>query len=558
MVVRTYGRISFVPNENKWSIQEAEPHVRMKLKSVFENIRKTQVPPYDFVNTPERCADLHWFIQRYPLTISHGDKIRLSKQNKLNTDHINELESLMLKKYKPHPVKLKKGEKARKYQLSANDLFDKMDRLLNGDEIGLGKTLTAILAMLNIKRLPAIVVCQTHLQTQWRKEVERFTNLNVHCIKGTKPYDLPEADVYIIKYSCLAGWSNMFQTNYFKYAVFDECQELRTGVSEKCKAALLLSQSVQYCQGLSATPILNYGSEIYAVMKVIKPGCLGTSEEFHREWTDGKQVKDPVALGAYLRHNFVLLRRTRAEVKMELPAINTIVNWVEADEDSVHSEVKLAQQLAMRIFTGSFHESGEAAREFDMRLRKLTGVAKAHAVAVHVKMLVEAGESVLLAGWHRDVYDIWLKDLAAYKPAMYTGTESPKEKEESRRRFMAGETKVMIMSLRSGAGVDGLQHHCRFVVVGELDYSPKVHQQFIGRVDRPGNDQQVTAMYIVTDFGCDPSMIEINGLKSSQSHGIVDPFLAPAEQFSDTSKMKEIARRFLEANGIKIPDSKAA
>jgi hypothetical protein len=40
-----------------------------------------------------------------------------------------------------------------------------------------------------------------------------------------------------------------------------------------------------------------------------------------------------------------------------------------------------------------------------------------------VRIMVEGGEPVVLVGWHRDVYDIWL-ELRDLKPAMYTGSES--------------------------------------------------------------------------------------------------------------------------------------
>src|SRR5579884_3848269 len=42
------------------------------------------------------------------------------------------------------------------------------------------------------------------------------------------------------------------------------------------------------------------------------------------------------------------------------------------------------------------------------------------------------------------------------------------------------------MSLRSGAGLDGLQEDCTVGVFGELDWSPEQHRQCIGRLDRDG------------------------------------------------------------------------
>jgi SNF2 family DNA or RNA helicase len=175
-----------------------------------------------------------------------------------------------------------------------------------------------------------------------------------------------------------------------------------------------------------------------------------------------------------------------------------------------------------------------------------TGVAKAKAVAEYVKILLENDEPVLLAGWHRDCYAIWLKELAAYAPVMYTGSESPNQKEQSKEAFIAGKSKLMIISLRSGVGLDGLQVACSTVVFGELDWSPKVHDQVIGRVNRDGQDKPVTGIFLVCDGGSDPPMVDLLGLKAEQADGINDPF-APTGVVTegDESRIQEMARRFL-------------
>ena len=181
-----------------------------------------------------------------------------------------------------------------------------------------------------------------------------------------------------------------------------------------------------------------------------------------------------------------------------------------------------------------------------MLLRRLTGVVKAVPVATYVRMLIEAGEPVLLVGWHRDVYDIWLDKLSDLNPVMYTGTESPAAKRRTKEAFCSGETDLMIISLRSGIGLDGLQHRCHTVVFGELDWSPQVHRQVIGRLRRPGQKNQVDAVYCHTNGGSDPLVIEMLGLKASQAKGIVDPLSGVDQVYSDDSRLKRLAKDFLE------------
>ena len=101
------------------------------------------------------------------------------------------------------------------------------------------------------------------------------------------------------------------------------------------------------------------------------------------------------------------------------------------------------------------------------------------------------------------------------------------------------------MSLRSGAGLDGLQNRCQTILHGELDWSPKTHEQLTGRLDRPGQKSQVMSIYLVCDEGSDPVMVEILGLKNSQSSGIVDPLKGIEENYSDQSPLMALAKNIL-------------
>jgi hypothetical protein len=553
MVIKTYGSISFDAKDKLWRIHQADPHVRIMLKNMFTGIEPTASPPYEFKNTLEWAANLKWFLDRYPMAISDADKQRLAKGTRMHRDLINQMHAISLPKYKPGALKLKKPFKARKYQLTANDIFTIKKRFLMSDDFGLGKTLVSILPMMDGKKLPAICVCPSHLAKQYKElGIEQFTNLTVHWIKKRKPYNLPPADVYIITYGCLSGWYDLLDKGFFKYVIFEECHELRTGVSDKCRAARVLSLNAQWCMGLSVTPIYNYGGEIFNVMDVIDPGCLGTRSEFEREWCRGYKkdkplLADPDAFGDFMKENFLMVRRTRQDVGMELPQVNKIIQYVDADEQSVQDEIDLAEKLAIRVIEGNFFESGEAARQFDLKLRQITGIAKAKPVAAIVKMLVEAGESVLLAGWHREVYRIWMEELKDYFPVMYTGSESPVQKAQAVKKFMDTESRIMIMSLRSGAGVEGLQTVAQYAVIGELDWSPHVHEQYIARLRRDGLIGPVTAIFPVSEFGCDPAMIDLLGLKASQSHGMLNPHVDPEKTLQDVSKIKEVAAKFLAA-----------
>jgi len=98
----------------------------------------------------------------------------------------------------------------------------------------------------------------------------------------------------------------------------------------------------------------------------------------------------------------------------------------------------------------------------------------------------------------------------------------------------------------SGVGLDGLQKRGHTVVFGELDWSPQVHKQVIGRLRRPGQTRQVDAIYLIADGGADPAIVRTLGLKGSQSAGIVDPLKPVEAQHSDATRIRRLAELYLQ------------
>jgi len=548
---KTYGAIEYNTIRVEWVITACEPHVALRLKQLFPKIRKTSLPPYRFLNTLDTCADLFWFIQRYALAITEADLDILTNRNKDYFNNIEAREKILLPNWRS-PIRqgLKPGCELRHYQQQEVALLENVEKFLCVDDIGLGKTYTGIGCCLIPGALPAAVVVQTHLNIQWQEKIEGFSFLNTHAITKTTPYDIPEADIYIFKYTQLAGWVNVFAEKFFKMAIFDEIQEIRRGdESAKGRGAKCLVENVQYAIGLTATPIYNYGIEIFNIVDVLRPGLLGTRDEFTREWCEGdsKIVQDPKALGSYLRENHALLRHTKTDAYGEggLAKFNPIVENIGYDEKPVRDVAELAKKLAITALTGSFVERGQAYRDLDIRMRHATGVSKAKYVADFVRMVIEAGEPVILGGWHRDVYEIWLKELSDLKPLMITGSETPAQKNRSKEAFINGDSKLLILSLRSGAGLDGFQHMCSTAIIGELDWSPFVHKQFFGRLDRDGQTSPVMGLYLIAEYGSDPAIVELLGLKNSQATGVLDPDVELVQVVPNKNRLKELARSFL-------------
>ena len=579
---KTYGKVDFDAKQRCWLI-ECQAHVALRFKRVFARVSVTSYGTHALSDTSDNAFDLEWFLGRYAMEVTPRARAHMRQRSGEYRERATVVEKLLSGR-----VKLKKVNLAlplREYQLTAVAMVRAMKGLLVADDVGLGKSAVGIGLIAHADARPALVVTLTHLPTQWQAELEKFApDLNVHILKKGSPYDMtvgkrgkkePTPDVIISNYQKLAGWSSTLREFGLRTVIFDEAQELRLRGSQKYAAARNVSSEAVYRLELTATPIYNQGDEFHSVMDIARPDALGSREEFLRERcrdpnrNGSATIVDPKAFGEYVREEGLMLRRTRIEVGRELPALTRVPHHVEAQLGALQQVSAACRELALYILgqgqkperllkPTEYDAEGEeikqhndghflASKELSWRLRQATGLAKAPFVADFVRLLVEQGERVVLYGWHREVYRIWMERMEGLAPILYTGSESPREKDLAKESFLSGRSKVLVMSLRSGAGLDGLQSVSRTVVFGELDWAYGVHEQAEGRVHRDGQKDPVMAYYLTASAGSDPVVMDALGIKRGQLEGIRDPNAALVQKLqTDPDRIKRLAEAYLQ------------
>lgn len=559
--MRTLGSLRLDTKKNLW-LMKLEPHAAMMAKRVFPRLPQMG-GTFELPNLEQICFELRWFMERYPLEMNQRQRFGLMNAADRHVERVTFLDQMLDGDYKPKQFKL--AVEPREYQKLGAEKWLAGQGLLLADDVGLGKTCTAIAGLTEAR--PAVVVSLAHLPMQWLRELNKFApDLFVHILQKSEPYTLPKQDgrgpdVIISSYHKLAGWCDVL-AKYCKAVVYDEIQELRHADSQKYRAAKKVSVACKWRIGLSATPIYNYGGEIYNVVDQLFPDRLGSPAEFYREWCDGDSEKaklaDPDAFGSWMKDQHMMLRRTRKDVGRELPPLQRITVKVDSDERALNQISGRAGELARLILAGETGGRGDAMNasgQFDAMLRQATGVAKAPYVATFVEMLLDQKVPVVLFGWHHAVYQIWMDKLRHFAPRLYTGQQTTKQKDEAINAFVKGSdapggTDLLILSLRSGAGIDGLQHRCCTTVHGELDWSPGVIEQDIGRVARDGQTSPVVSYMLLAETGSDPLMAEVLGLKQDQVEGLRGrgPVLAQ-RKLDTTNTLKELARQYLKKRG---------
>lgn len=549
---RTYGTLSYNKRRRCWVVK-GDPTVTELCKRLFPGTETNKRGEARFAAHRRIVGDLNWLMLRYPLTVKNADMPRWEQALADAREYVIRREEA---RFLPERVTPNPGTFAgtlTPFQEEGLGFLLRTDRGLLADEMGLGKTVQALAMLSETGAYPALIVAPPHLMRNWQNEIARFVKkadgspLTVHVLKGLKPYELPQADIYLMHYLLLRGWKEDLPKREIPTVIFDEIQELRHTGTEKYSAASLLADAAQRVIGLSGTPIYNRGAEIWNVINILDFHFLGDYESFTREWCYGygsQIVAKPELLGEKLREEGIMLRRTKQEVLKDLPPKRRLVMAVDSD-DAVYKRLMEPVREAARQFNAHPEATASQRALWEMEMeqgeRQATGIAKAPYVAQFVRALLDSDEKVLLFAHHHEVMDIYKKELHAYSPAFITGRETPVMKERSVERFMTGKTNVCCISLRAASGLNLQRASC--VVFGELDWSPAVHSQAEDRAHRMGQTDSILCYYLVSSEGSDQDMQDALGLKVSQFVSLMGD--TPQSQADVLSSAQE-ARRYVE------------
>ena len=162
-------------------------------------------------------------------------------------------------------------------------------RVLIGDDMGWGKTLSSLAAVAADGAYPAVVVCRPSLTLNWAAEIARFfPGLTVAEAAGTRPQPVPAGtDVIIIGSAALAarprqtvagggrefGWAEELKKAGPKALIIDEGQDTKERGANRSQACEQLAAAVIARDGLvldlTGTAILNRPRELCQQLTIL-------------------------------------------------------------------------------------------------------------------------------------------------------------------------------------------------------------------------------------------------------------------------------------------------
>jgi SNF2 family DNA or RNA helicase len=205
------------------------------------------------------------------------------------------------------------------------------------DEMGLGKTLQAIAAAVLKKQIfgfaKTLVVCPATLKSQWKKEIEKFTDEKALVITGMpdereKQYLLDSHYFFIVNYETVLRDSQAINRANFDFLILDEAQKIKN--YETKTASAINKLKARHSLVITGTPIENKLIDIFSIINTIDPYFLGPLWEFSYQHCLFDPYKPNKIDGYYnldllnMRLSDILIRRNKKSVLDQLPNVRQI------------------------------------------------------------------------------------------------------------------------------------------------------------------------------------------------------------------------------------------
>jgi len=418
------------------------------------------------------------------------------------------------------------------YQLDGIAFAAGAGRAILADDMGLGKTVQGIGTAELMAQLAGIervlVVCPASVKSQWRLEIERFTDRDCRLVLGSAAERaLQYADgkfFTVCNYEQVLRDLEAIERVAWDLIILDEGQRIKNW---EAKTSRMIKGLVSpYALVLSGTPLENRLEELYSVVQFIDNRRLGPAYQFYHRH---RVVSEEGRLLGYknlddLRERLkpLLLRRTRSEVIRQLPERSTEIRRIPPKEEQIEihdghrrvistilnkkyiSEMDLLrlqkELLTCRLVADSTFLVNKLEPSYSSKLEELDVLLD--------ELASEEERKIVL-------FSEWTTMLNLIEPLLtkrridfvrLDGSVPQKKRQGLMERFR--EDPQCRLFITTNAGATGLNLQAADTVINvDLPWNPAVLEQRISRVHRMGQKRSVQVYLLVTEDTIEEGML---------------------------------------------------
>lgn len=447
-------------------------------------------------------------------------------------------------------------------------------RLLIGDEPGLGKTLQSIGIVNGVGAYPCLVICPSSLKINWQREFEKFTDKQALVLNdGVRTIwaNLMKMGVYkvaVVNYESLRKYfvwdiksdNGSFRLKdvvfnpyikIFKSVIIDECHRLKDPTAQQTIFTRGIVDHASWRILLSGTPVVNRPDDLVAQLSIMgRLGEFGGAAQFRANYCTDARDKDsvprvPLSHLSEALYSTCMIRREKSKVLTQLPDKTRVDLYVDIDNGN---EYHLAEDDLKRYLQEYTECSDweirkkmrmEALVKF-MTLRSLATKGKLTQAVDFIKTFTASGKKLIVFCSLHDVVDT-LKHVFPDAVSV-TGRDSTADKQAAVDSFQTDESVKLIICSIKAAGVGLTLTASSDVAFVELAWTYADCCQCEDRAHRIGQKDNVTCYYLLGRNTIDTTIYGLINEKKSIANEIMN---SDDEIPTDSVYFDELVRAFV-------------
>ena len=455
------------------------------------------------------------------------------------------------------------------FQIEGSTFCLQKSKCLLGDEMGLGKSVQALMAL--SKNSPAMIICRAGLKYNWLDEIKRWRpDSKPVVISGKDNFCWPENGEIIIinhdilpkEFQCPAKIKGEIKSAYMDRVktfrkelrainskacevelIIDEAHDFKTYSSQRSKKVKEICRMVKKVIGLTGSPLTNRPSDLYGVFDTLGLAgeTFGTFDRFKTLFNARDEVvnrqgqtatvwglPNPIVPELLKR---VMLRRLRKDVLPDLPSKTYTNLFVD-----LGSRLKKQMDGLWEDWKGLMEQKGELPPfTCFSAIRKEIATSRVDAMLEYVEDAEDQQIPLVVFSAHLAPLDALLT-----RPgwAVISGDTPPEVRQEIVRSFQNNKLKGVGVSIRAG-GVGITLTNAWKVLFVDLDWTPAANWQAEDRVARIGQkSNKVEIVRMVSNHVLDLHVHELLAQKIKVIQDSIDGNIQGKKVISNVSNVE--------------------
>jgi SWI/SNF-related matrix-associated actin-dependent regulator 1 of chromatin subfamily A len=394
-------------------------------------------------------------------------------------------------------------------------------KFILADDMGVGKSLSAVISSLESGAKKILVICPASLKINWQREIAIYSNRSVYIVEGKK-FD-PNHDFIIINYDILKNFhdlkdkeNSIILKTKFDLVIMDESHMISNPQSNRTKIVNDISKSIDRVWLLTGTPMTNRPMNYYNLLNLVESPVATNWMAYAKrycngyQFTVGKRKVWNVTGASNLdelreRTQTHILRRLKEEV-LDLP--EKIITPVYLRLKSKDYEELMGEYY--NWYDKNQEESSSLTIQFGklMKVRKVIAQEKVKSTIELAENIIEQGKKVIIFTNFTDT----LQEIYNHfgKSAVYLdGSCSKHHRQKAVDDFQENEKiKVFVGNLKaSGAGITLTAAEA--VIMNDLSFVPAEHAQAEDRSHRIGQKNSTSVYYPIFENSIEGAIYDI-------------------------------------------------